>query len=391
MNTPLSYSTKLAPNPTRPLHYSVKGKLKSGETIDLADPTATRALIALMDMQAVLGGAASHFGGPSAFAEIMSALHGFVFYEAQKNKKQWYESFHLLNDAGHCENGLYALKANYGFADLSLDALKGFRSIKSQLTGHGESHLFPAAVYLSNGPLGSCIPQSQGLCFADHLAKREMVTVTTISDGACMEGEAREALAAIPGLAASGKMNPYVLIISDNNTKLSGRIDKDAFSMTPTFESLKDLGWSYLKLEEGHNLQKCLEMVETAIEKARANPKMPVVLHVKTIKGYGVAKTEQSSSGGHGFPLSDPKDLKAFIDEIYKNEKVPAEFYAWADALVEEKAQKKSTGSKVIAEKVQLGISKAMIKKYKEGLPVVSISSDLAGSTGVAGFQKEIP
>ena len=43
--------------------------------------------------------------------------------------------------------------------------------------------------------------------------------------------EAREALAAIPGLAANGKMNPYVLIISDNNTKLSGRIDKDSFSM----------------------------------------------------------------------------------------------------------------------------------------------------------------
>ena len=43
------------------------------------------------------------------------------------------------------------------------------------------------------------------------------------------EGEAREAFAAIPGLAALGRVNPFVLMLSDNDTKLSGRITKDAF------------------------------------------------------------------------------------------------------------------------------------------------------------------
>ena len=33
------------------------------------------------------------------------------------------------------------------------------------------------------------------------------------------------------------------MIISDNDTKLSGRITKDAFSMQPTFISLSALGW----------------------------------------------------------------------------------------------------------------------------------------------------
>jgi transketolase len=390
---PLQIKTKLAPNPKQKLRYSVEVKTQSGEKIQVGCPTATRALISLMDMQAVLGGAASHFGGPSAFAEIMSALHGLVFHEADQKKRQWHELFHLLNDAGHCENGIYALKANYGYADLSIDALRGFRSITSQLTGHGESHLFPEGVYLSNGPLGSCLPQSQGLCFADKLAQRDRVTITAISDGGCMEGEAREALAAIPGLAAKNKMNPFVMIISDNNTKLSGRIDKDSFSMNPTFESLKALGWHCIKLEDGHDLQKCVEAIENAILQARREPTLPVALHVKTIKGYGTVKTEQSSSGGHGFPLSDPKDLKAFIDELYKNKTVPKEFYAWADFLVEDKAKKKSSGAAAPTptEKVQVGVSQAMIKKRKAGLPVVSISSDLAGSTGVAGFQKEFP
>ncbi len=105
--------------------------------------------------------------------------------------------FHFVNDAGHCENGIYALKANYAYAGMSFQELKGFRSIASRLTGHGESHLFPEAVLLSNGPLGSAIPQTQGLAYADRLAGKSRVTITAISDGACMEGEAREALAAI--------------------------------------------------------------------------------------------------------------------------------------------------------------------------------------------------
>ncbi len=401
--TPIPIPSKLAQNPQGDPRYAVPVRLASGETIQIADPTATRAMIALMDMQAVLGGAASHFGGPSALAELMSALHGLVFHEARVKRQPWHELFHLINDAGHCENGLYALKANYGFADLSLEALKGFRSIESRLTGHGEVHLFPEGVYLSNGPLGSCLPQSQGLCFGDHLSGHGRVTVTTISDGACMEGEAREALATIPGLAAKGKMNPFVMIISDNNTKLSGRIDQDAFSMEPTFAALKDFGWHMIELKNGHDLQKCVEVIESAISSARANPKQAIAIHARTIKGYGTAKTEKSASGGHGFPLSNPEELRAFIDEIYKHganveKSVPKEFYGWCDSLVEKaraKAAAKSAastgGSPTPTEKVQAGVSRALIAMKKKGHPIVSISADLPGSTGMAAFQKEFP
>lgn len=393
METPLKFPNKLAGTPTHSLKYAQKVKLKSGEQIEVADPTATRALVSLMDMQAVLGGAASHFGGPSAFAELMSAMHGIVFHEARKKNLPWHQMFHLLNDAGHCENGIYALKANYGFADLTLEKLKGFRSITSPLTGHGEAHIYPESVYMSNGPLGSCFPQAQGLCMADKLMGNSRVTITAISDGGCMEGEAREAMAAIPGLAQRGKMNPFVMIISDNNTKLSGRIDQDCFSMMPSFQALATLGWNYIRLEQGHDLQKCVEVIEQAIEQARQNPQKPVAIHAKTIKGYGVAKTEQSASGGHGFPLSDPKDLKAFIDEIYKQREVPQEFYNWVNELVDEKNKKSAATAGAPAqlktEKVQTGISQAMLKKRKAGLPIVSVTSDLPGSTGVAGFQKE--
>lgn len=389
---PLSRANTLAGNPVQKPRYSVRVKSTFGD-IDVVDPRSTRALVALMDMQAVLGGAASHYGGPAAFAEIMASLHGYVFEEAKKTGKAWFESYHVINDAGHCENGLYALKANYGFAGLSLESLKKFRALESPLTGHGESHLFPEGVLLSNGPLGSAFPQSQGLAMADAMAGRmDRVTITAISDGACMEGEARESMAAIPGFAKIGKVAPFILIISDNNTGLSGKLDKDVYSMAPTFDSLSALGWKVLNLAEGNDLQACMDKISEAIALVKQNPAIPVVIRAKTVKGIGTKKTAESASGGHGFPLKSPTELPAFLSEIYGGT-YPAEFDLWIAEMIEleKKMKASSTPAKFIEEKIQTGISKAMIQAARSGLPVVSISSDLAGSTGVAGFRKEFP
>jgi transketolase len=407
---------QLAPTPANDPHFSVPLASAVGQTLDVADPRALRALIALMDMEAQLGGAASHFGGPSAFAEVMSVFHAQMFFRARRAGAPWYELFHFVNDAGHCENGLYALKALYGFADLTFEKLKDFRSIKSVLTGHGEAHLFPEGVWISNGPLGSGLPQAQGLAMGDALLARQTdqqrVTVTAISDGGCMEGEAREALAAIPGLAARGRLAPFVMIISDNNTKLTGRIDEEAFSMSPSFSALGAMGWQVIKVDDGHSLVACDQALHDAIERAKKSPKQPVAIHLKTIKGYGTKKTAESSSGAHGFPLKAPSELPAFLQEIYSARdgsaptQVPESFLSWAQELIDRTAAAGAaapTGSATPAssgtaakpaipsEKVQVGISQAMIEARKKGLPVVSISADLPGSTGVHGFQKEFP
>ncbi len=385
---PLTTHTGLASTPTGKLKYACKIRNKQGEEITVGDPRATRALVALMNQHAVIGGAACHWGGPSAFAEIMSAVHALMF----KSTGQWHEHYNFVNDAGHTENGLYALRANYGFDQLTFDHLKKFRSIESKLTGHGEAHLNPQGVLISNGPLGSGLPQAQGLALADRLTGNKRTTICTISDGACMEGEAKESFAAIPGLAIKGALNPFVMLISDNNTKLTGRIDADAFSMTPTFESLENLGWCLIKIDEGHNLERVYQAIEEAIDLAKMRPEKPVAVWFKTIKGKGNKATEESKSGGHGYPLKAfDQGLAGFIQEIYQAD-APNEFIQWANQLVASKpaAASSSSTSAVKSEKVQVGLSKALISNAKEGLPVFSISADLPGSTGVAEFQKEM-
>ncbi|WP_413576021.1 transketolase C-terminal domain-containing protein [Bdellovibrio sp. HCB290] len=391
MTEPIQIKSKLAGNPSQEPQFKSFVKSKDGRSIPVADPRSTRALVSLMDMNAVLGGAASHYGGPAAFAELMSAMHGHVFDVAQKENKPWYDLFHVVNDAGHCENGLYALKANYQMAGLNLNSLKKFRSIESGLTGHGEVHCFPEGVFVSNGPLGSAFPQTQGLAMGEAISGKNRVTITAISDGASMEGEARESFAAIPGLAATGKMGPYVMVISDNNTKLSGRIDNESFSMSHTFASLKTLGWDVISLPEGNDLQKCYDAIVIAVEKAKANPKVPVAIHAKTVKGIGTKKTAESASGGHGFPLKSPSELPAFLSEIYNGEALPAVYNTWIEELNKWEADIKANAVKDTGEKIQTGISSAMIRARKAGLPVLSVTSDLPGSTGVAGFRKEFP
>lgn len=395
---PLKLKSKLAPTPKAAPKYAVAVKNAAGADVTLADPRASRALVALMNVHAVNGGAACHWGGPAGFAEIMSAIHGVMF---ATTGRAWHEAFNFANDAGHTENGVYALRALYGFDGMTFDDLKGFRSIASKLTGHGESHLNPEGVLLSNGPLGSSLPQAQGLAMADKIAKHDRVTIITVSDGASMEGEAKEAFAAIPGLAAKGRLNPFVMVISDNDTKLSGRIGKDAFSMGPSFEGKRALGWNVISVTDGHNLQTVFQAIEKAVAEAKANPAKPVCVHVKTIKGFGVKATMDSASGGHGFPLANGEKIVEFVNEIWGGQ-MPEEFANWAKALrvdweQKEAAKKAKAASgapaapKPKTDKVQAGLAKAAVRAATEGLPVYSISCDVQGSTGISLFQKSFP
>jgi transketolase len=392
---PLNVKSRLASTPKGTPKYSVIVRNKQGKEVVVADPNATRALVALMDMHAVNGGAACHWGGPAALAEVSSAIHAVMF---SVQGREWYDAYNFVNDAGHTENGIYAIRANYGFDGLTFEDLKAFRSIRSKLTGHGESHLNPEGVLLSNGPLGSSIPQAQGLALADGLLKKDRTTICILSDGAAMEGEAKEAFAAIPGLAHRGLLAPYVLVISDNDTKLSGRITKDSFSMQPTFESLHTLGWNVIKEEKGNDLQAVYLAFETALEAAKADPAKPVVLWLKTVKGYGIKATEENSAGGHGFPLANADKMIDWINEIYANA-APEEFLNWAKALrkawEDKEAAKKAAPAAAVSgpkkTKIQEGLSKALVRAVRDNYPVFSVSADLAGSTGVAAFQKSYP
>lgn len=394
----MAYPNPLAGNPAGALKYPATVKRADGSTLQVACPVATRIMVALMDYDAVVGGAACHWGGPAALAELMSAIHGVMFA-----KNPWQASFNFVNDAGHTENGVYALKANYGYAGVTVGDLRGFRSISSKLTGHGEGHIFPEGVMISNGPLGSGLPTAQGLAMADRLADKQRTTICVISDGALYEGEAKEAVSAIPGFAAKGLSAPFVMVVSDNDTKLSGRCSADAFAQKGYFDGFEAQGWKVIRCEQGNDLQAAFSAIESAVAAAEADPTRPVVVWAKTVKGYGVASTVKSASGGHGFPLGGPDaangKLRAFVSEINGGKPLAPQFEEWLqtqESAAKAKAEKAAAAPAPAApavkkDKIQAGFPKAMIAAAKNGIPVVSVSADLQGSTGVAPFRAAYP
>lgn len=388
----------LQPFSTSQLTHKVTVMLSQRESVRCPAPKAIRALITLMDMEATFGGAASHFGGPSAFSEIFSASYGLMEHYAKKKQMTPFQRFHFVNDAGHCENALYAIKVLY--SQITLTQIKTFRKLKSSFTGHGEALHYPQGVLVSNGPLGSSLAVAEGLAYGDALRKVERLSFASISDGGLMEGEAKEALASIPGLAKKNKLAPFILLISDNKKKLSGTIEEQSYNMTPSIESLETLGWRLQSISNGNNLEACANAISSAIEQAFTNPTQPIALRFQTQKGFGTQQTVSSPTGAHGFPLKNPEELDDFLKEIYEEEAVPTEFIDWKNELIEKSKNTKSPSQKgdykinkaqVKKEKIQVGISQALIDLKKKNYPIFSVSSDLQGSTGVKKFQDSFP
>src|SRR5207247_9903882 len=93
--TPLHLKPRLAPTPRRAPKYCVKVKNAAGQEVVLADPRATRALVALMDVHAVNGGAACHWGGAAAIGEVMAGIYGLLFVTPGRSMTG---AFNFVND-----------------------------------------------------------------------------------------------------------------------------------------------------------------------------------------------------------------------------------------------------------------------------------------------------
>ena len=89
---PLKISNKLHYAPNVAPKYPAYVKDSDGNDIICGCPMATRALVALMDLGAVNCGAASHWGGPAAAAEIMSVTHAIMFKESN-----WFDHYNFVN------------------------------------------------------------------------------------------------------------------------------------------------------------------------------------------------------------------------------------------------------------------------------------------------------
>ena len=133
-----------------------------------------------------------------------------------------------------------------------------------------------------------------------------------------MEGEAKEAFAAIPGLAAKGRLNPFLLVISDNDTKLSGRITPGRLQHAADFRGHERAG---MERHQGAQRQRSCRRF---IWRWRAAWPRPGPIRARRFasgsrrsRATACSSTMESASGGHGFPLANGEKIVDFVNEIY--------------------------------------------------------------------------
>ena len=122
--------------------------------------------------------------------------------------------------------------------------------------------------------------------------------------------------------------------------------------------------------------------VEKGLQQARANPRAPVCLWVKTVKGYGVRATVESATGGHGFPLSNGEKIIDFVNEIYWGAEDAGPIGQLGQDVARrlgrkggrQKSQSRRRAGAAPAaktDKVQGGLAKGAVRAAQDGLPSI--------------------
>ena len=139
---------------------------------------------------------------------------------------------------------------------------------------------------------------SAAMGMATALKNTPQRVVAVIGDGALTAGMAYEALN-----HAGDQKTPMLVVFNDNGMSIAPNVG--ALNISPSKEAFfTTLGCTYMGPVDGHDFGTLLPALDKALT---ASNQGPVVLHVKTIKGYGWAPAETQLEKGHA---TNPFDLQ---------------------------------------------------------------------------------
>ena len=217
----------------------------------------------------------------------------------------------FIMSSGHGSALLYSTLYMSGY-DLDLEDLKSFRKLDSKTPGHPEYKITPG-VDMTTGPLGQGIASSVGIAIAERYLNayfnkysKDLInhyTYILCEDGDLQEGVSYEALS----LAGLYKLNKLIVLYDSNDMTLDG--NKTLSSNEDTLKRFESIGWNYLKVNNGEDI----EEINTAINTAKNSDK-PTIIEVKT--KIGMYSSLENSNKAHGTPLSEEEiiNIKEKLD-----------------------------------------------------------------------------
>lgn len=273
------------------------------------EQTANRVRQSIISMLVSAG--SGHTAGPLGMADIFTYLY-FGGMAHDPLNPSWTERDRLVLSNGHICPVLYATMAHAGY--FPLEELETLRSFGSRLQGHPHREFLPM-LENSSGPLGSGMSQSLGMALADridHGKQSRKFFFCLTGDGELNEGQNWEAIM----LAAKEKIHNLIVIIDRNNIQIDG-FTEDVMPLNSLREKFEAFNWHVQEID-GHNF----EVIDDAVNQAKAVFDMPSVIIAHTIPGKGVPFMERDyrwhgnppGKGPENFYKKDEQSAKALDD-----------------------------------------------------------------------------
>lgn len=147
------------------------------------------------------------------------------------------------------------------------------------------------------GHTSTSVSLATGLAKARDLKGEKSNVIALIGDGSLSGGEAFE------GLDNAADLNSNIIVVvNDNDMSIAenhGGLYRNLKELRDTngkaeCNFFKSLGFDYLYVDEGNNIEKLIE----AFQKVK-DIEHPVVVHIHTLKGHGLAAAEQNKEAFH--------------------------------------------------------------------------------------------
>jgi transketolase len=247
-------------------------------------------------MDAVHACSSGHLGLPLGCAEIGAVLFGHALrYNPQE--PCWINRDRFVLSAGHGSMFLYGWLHLAGYALVTLDQLKKFRTLGSHTPGHPES-FETEGVECTTGPLGQGIANAVGIAMSQRMAAARFNTeyykildnhvVCLAGDGCLQEGIGLESVS----FAAHYKLDNLILIYDSNDVTLDAMADKT--QSDDTAKKFEAIGWTVQTID-GHDMIAFLK----AFEGAKLNVGKPQLIIARTLIGKGIPEVAGTSKA-HG-------------------------------------------------------------------------------------------
>ncbi|MCD8357914.1 MAG: transketolase [Oscillospiraceae bacterium] len=242
-----------------------------------------------------------HVGGSlSAVEALVTLYYRHLRADPSQPDKPGRDRFVLSK--GHCGPVLYSILADRGYFDR--EWLHTMNRLGTRLPSHVDRLRTPG-VDMTAGSLGQGLSCAVGIAIGSRLAGDGAYTYAMIGDGESEEGQIWEAAM----FAAHEKLERLIVFTDYNGEQIDGYVDQLS-ALAPLGDKWRAFGW-FVQEIDGHDIR----AIDAALEAAKSHRGSPSMILLRTWKGRGYSRAEQTPIGNHSMSFT-PEQHAAALEEL---------------------------------------------------------------------------